>query len=156
MATQVGVGLLPKAPGTWGTILALPIAYYASYFSPIPKLIFWSGLLLAGIWAAARYSKILGVCDSSQIVIDEGVGFGFSVFFLGPDPRAFLVAFALFRIFDIAKLPPARQVDRWSKKAGTPRTSGWKTGFGIMADDLIAAGQTILVLIVLKHLMILE
>jgi hypothetical protein len=83
----------------------------------------------------------LGVADHAAIVCDEVVAFLFVLYFVGADMFLIGVAFFLFRFFDIAKPPPIRQLDR-----------AFKNGFGVMVDDLAAAGYTLLALAVWRAL----
>ena len=76
----------------------------------------------------------LGAADHGSIVIDEVVAFLAVLYFVGGDPFRAAFAFLLFRIFDIAKPPPIRQLD-----------ATLKNGFGVMLDDLLAAAYTLLV-----------
>ncbi len=88
----------------------------------------------AGVWAADRTGRDLGVADSGAIVWDEVVAFLLVLFFVGADPLRQVLAFLLFRLFDIVKPPPARFID-----------NEWHHGFGVMADDIVAAFYTVLV-----------
>jgi phosphatidylglycerophosphatase A len=101
----------------------------------------WIGLILAGLyfgaWAAQHTGKSLGQPDSGHIVIDEVIAF-WIVLWLLPDARVIglqMIAFVVFRIFDIAKPPPIRYLD-----------GRFKNGLGVMIDDLVAAFFTLLVL----------
>ncbi len=134
IATWFGSGLLPGAPGTWGSLAALPVGL----------LIFWLagpwGLLAAtvavfvlGLWAADIYEKIMAVKDPGVIVIDEVAGqwlvlFVAALWSNGLTWREVLLAFVLFRVFDTLKPWPISWADRHLKGA-----------FGIMADDIVAA-----------------
>ncbi|MBM7624812.1 phosphatidylglycerophosphatase A [Sporohalobacter salinus] len=123
LATGFYTGLSPIAPGTVGTIAALIFALvwiqkYTISFAFI--LIFVCGGTLISQWAEELY----GVKDASQIVIDEWAGFFIAVFGLGVDK--FLLAFILFRIFDIFKPPPIRNLQKFHG------------GIGIMLDDILA------------------
>jgi phosphatidylglycerophosphatase A len=130
LATWFGVGLIPAAPGSWGSLAALPFAWVI--------LTLWGarGLALAviivfavGCWAANAFAKASGVSDPAAIVIDE-VGGQWVVLLATPlDPVAWTLAFLLFRVFDIWKPWPVGWADRHVKG-----------GFGIMLDDILAAG----------------
>jgi phosphatidylglycerophosphatase A len=129
IAFGAGAGLMPKAPGTWGTLGALPI-----YAALLPLHADWvmavaaALLFVVGIWAAGHAGRTLGVSDHSGIVIDEIAAF---LLVLAFTPRTFawcLAAFLLFRFFDIVKPWPIRLADRKIKG-----------GFGVMFDDLLAA-----------------
>jgi phosphatidylglycerophosphatase A len=144
IGTAGGAGLLPWAPGTWGTIVGIPISYYSSQWDCGYRIALWSALFLSGTWAAKTLDQNMGSSDNQSIVMDEVVGYGITAWTAGQEWKSLLAAFVLFRIFDVWKLPPVRQVDRWSKKkASEPgqASSAWWGGFGVMADDLLASFQ---------------
>lgn len=133
LATGGGVGLLPRAPGTFGS--AIPALTFA-IFSPIPvwtAVMAWVGLLPLSIWSAGRAGRIFGVEDDPRIVIDEILGqltALMPVLILGAAPGAIyavLAAFILFRAFDIFKPGPVAWLER--------NTRG---GLGVVLDDLAA------------------
>ncbi len=131
-----GAGLSPAAPGTFGTLLALPLFHVLS-----PLLDPWSFLVLVvalfwlGTWACAVTGHALGVADHGGMVWDETVAFLLVLFFVPATGYWQAFAFLLFRLFDIFKPPPIRYYDRVLKN-----------GFGVMWDDLLAAGYTLLVI----------
>jgi phosphatidylglycerophosphatase A len=138
LAFGFGSGLAPKAPGTFGTLVALPL-YLVMQGLPLPAYL---GLLvvgfLFGIWICGRTSEDLGVHDHGGIVWDEIIGYLLTMAFAPPGWIWLLIGFLLFRFFDILKPWPIRWFDR--------RVPG---GFGIMLDDLLAgvyAGVVILLL----------
>ena len=137
VALGFGAGLAPVAPGTFGTLVAIPIAYllWRTGGGDLGFLLATAGLGAAGVWACAVTGRHLGAPDHGAIVIDEVVAFLLVLFFAGPSPARIAFAFLLFRLFDIAKPPPIRQIDE-----------RWKTGAGVMADDLVAAGYALLAL----------
>jgi phosphatidylglycerophosphatase A len=138
IALGFGAGLSPHAPGTFGTLVAIPIAALLWAYAGDAAFIAAVGLLFAlGVWAAAVTGRDLGVPDHGAIVWDEVVAFLLVLYFVGDDPLRIAFAFALFRFFDIVKPPPIRQLD-----------AALKNGFGVMADDILAAGYTLLVLAV--------
>ena len=135
IALGFGSGLAPFAPGTFGTLVAIPIAaLLRAYGSDAAFLIVIAVLLAVGTWAADITGRNLGVADHGSIVIDEIVAFLIVLYFVGGDPLRQGFAFVLFRIFDIAKPPPIRRVD-----------AAFKNGFGVMADDLLAAAYALFV-----------
>lgn len=140
VAFGFGAGLLPKAPGTWGTLVAIPIYLLASAAGGVAVVVAVSLLLFAvGIWAAAVTGKALGVADHGGVVIDEIAAFVLVLLFT---PRGFfwmLLAFVLFRIFDIVKPWPIRYFDRTLKG-----------GFGVMFDDFLAAVAAIATMVLLR------
>jgi phosphatidylglycerophosphatase A len=136
IALGFGAGLSPVAPGTAGTLVALPIAAaLRAYADDIGFLLGVAVALIVGMWAAHRTGRDLGVPDHSAIVCDEVAAFLLVLFFVGPQPLRQAFAFALFRAFDIVKPPPASFIDR-----------RWHHGFGVMADDLVAAFYALVVL----------
>jgi phosphatidylglycerophosphatase A len=142
IALGFGAGLAPAAPGTFGTLLAVPIAaVLRAHFSDEGFFGVIVVFALVGIWAVQVTGRNLGVPDHGAIVWDEVVAFLFVLYFVGDDILRIAVAFAVFRMFDIVKPPPIRQLD-----------SRFKNGFGVMADDLAAAGYTLLVLAIGQRL----
>lgn len=135
IALGLGSGLVPFAPGTWGTLLAIPLAHLLRLTgSDVAYLLAVASLIAVGAWASEVTSRHLGVSDHGSIVIDEIAAFMLVLFFVGADPLRVAFAFLLFRVFDIVKPPPIRAVDEHLK-------NGW----GVMADDLLAAGYALLV-----------
>lgn len=135
VALGFGSGLAPVAPGTWGTLVAIPLAALLRAFGgDVAMAVAVVVLVAVGTWASTVTSRDLGVDDHGSIVIDEIAAFLLVLLFVGGDALRVAVAFLLFRLFDIAKPPPIRQVDEHVKG-----------GFGVMADDLVAAGYALLV-----------
>ena len=138
VALGFGAGLAPVAPGTFGTLVAIPIA--AVLRAEFAAVVFVAAIVvfaLIGVWAAQVTGRNLGVPDHGAIVWDEVVAFLLVLFFVGDDGVRVAVAFVVFRLFDIVKPPPIRQLD-----------AALKNGFGVMVDDLVAAGYTLVVLAV--------
>ncbi|MEJ2637533.1 MAG: phosphatidylglycerophosphatase A [Calditrichia bacterium] len=125
LATGLGTGFSPVAPGTAGSILAVLVLYFVPPFSPWLLLAILFVLFWIGVYTGGELEKELGE-DPSIVVIDEVVGMGISLLFIPHDWRLFLIAFALFRLFDILKPPP---VDQSQQLPG---------GLGIMIDDVLA------------------
>lgn len=129
LATWFGTGLLPWAPGTWGSLAALPLAWALGLAGGAWALLAAAAVIaLVGWWASAVYLRRSEVDDPGEIVIDEVAA---QLVVLAPtagEPILLLVGFAVFRFFDIAKPWPASWADR--KLGG---------GLGVMADDLFAA-----------------
>lgn len=128
LATWFGSGLLPKAPGTWGSLAALPPAALLVWLGG-PWLLAAATLLIAAAgWAvSAAYVRASGREDPKEVVIDEVAGQWMPLAVLPFEPLAWLAAFLAFRLFDVAKPWPVGWADR--------RLKG---GLGIMADDLLA------------------
>jgi phosphatidylglycerophosphatase A len=141
LALGLGSGLLRPGPGTWGTALAwILFTAIAPDGAPDPAtaLIVVAVALIIGTWAAGRAAAMLGEADPGTIVVDEIVAFWLVLVFLPVGEHQLrwqALAFVLFRGFDIFKPPPIRQIDR-----------RWKNAVGVMADDLVAALYTLLVI----------
>jgi phosphatidylglycerophosphatase A len=151
--TFFGSGLLPKAPGTWGTLAAMPLCWWLAPESLAVKLVVWTILLAAGTWAGKKFQDLFGVADNQNIVMDEVVGVGLTCLLLSRDssPYLWVAGFILFRLFDIVKIPPVGAVDRWSKGSVGKLPSAWRGGFGVMADDVVAGIQGLIVLEVITR-----
>lgn len=134
LAFGFGSGLAPFAPGTFGTLVAIPLAFLFARAGDVGYVVATLLLFAAGAWAAGVTGRHLGVPDHGGIVVDEVVAFLAVLFFTGLDPVRIAVAFLLFRFFDIVKLPPARAIDR-----------NWHSGLGVMLDDIVAAGYALVV-----------
>ena len=135
IALGLGAGLSPVAPGTFGTLVAIPIAFGLWRFAnDIVYLCAVLAVLFGGAWAAQRTGRALGETDHGGIVVDEVAAFLLMLFFVGPQPVRIAFAFVLFRVFDIVKPPPIGAID-----------ARMKSGLGVMVDDLVAAGFALLV-----------
>jgi phosphatidylglycerophosphatase A len=147
-----GVGYLPLAPGTWGSLVGVGVyalvrgAAMTLFFGVDPRrnfnllhvyygviafeLVVVSALALVGIWAASRTEKLSATKDPGKVVIDEVVGQFIALlpvpFVLGAAWWTAILAFILFRVFDIVKPYPARKFE------------SLHGGLGIMADDVVA------------------
>jgi phosphatidylglycerophosphatase A len=129
IALGFGSGLAPRAPGTFGTLAGLAIFLLLErMIAPWHVAVLAIPLFFVGIWACGRTSRDLGVQDHGAIVWDEIVAFLPVAVFANKSPLMLAVAFGLFRLFDIWKPFPIRQVER--------RVKG---GFGVMIDDVLAA-----------------
>lgn len=143
VACGFGSGLSPFAPGTAGTLFAwATFPLLRPWMSDYELLAFLSLCFAGGVLAVHRTGADLGVVDHGSIVWDEIVPFWLVLLFC---PAGWLwqtTAFFLFRFFDIVKPQPARYFDEQVKN-----------GFGVMSDDLVAAGYTLLVLAGLHFLL---
>jgi phosphatidylglycerophosphatase A len=147
VALGFGSGLSPRAPGTVGTLWAwLSFLMLQRWLGDAQWLLVWPLALLVGLWACTRTAQHLGVADPGAIVWDEVLAFWLVLWLLLPAGFwAQLAAFALFRYFDAAKPGPVGWADRLYKlHAG--QAIGWRQGWGIIFDDLVAAGCTLLVI----------
>ena len=128
LAFGLGSGLSPKAPGTMGTLAALPIYYWC--MADLSPLVYLGALVvtsLLGIYICHKTAKDLKVHDHGGIVFDEWVGMWITLFLAPAGWVWLIVGFALFRFFDIIKPWPISWLDK--------HVGG---GFGIMIDDILA------------------
>ena len=128
-----GSGLSPFAPGTIGSMLAIPIALFMNQTFIGYRLILLGFLIVLGIYLCGRSACLFKNHDHSSIVFDEIVGMLVPLFFIPFTFLNVLVCFCFFRFFDILKPWPISYFDR-----------SFKGGFGIMIDDLIAGLLTLL------------
>lgn len=135
-----GSGLAPKAPGTFGTLAALPIFWLIQDLTLPLYLSFLVVTFILGVYFCDRSSKALGVHDHGGIVWDEMVGYWLTMLLAPSGILWMVVGFVLFRFFDILKPWPINWLDR---KVGG--------GFGIMIDDILAALYALIVLQVLAY-----
>ena len=141
IALGFGAGLSPVAPGTVGTLVALPLAaLLRAYTNDIGYLLTSFVAFVVGIWAAERTGRDLGVSDHGGIVWDEVVAFLLVLFFVGAEPLREALAFALFRFFDIVKPPPAKLIDREWHTDGPGRSLG-RGGAAFYALLVFSVGQ---------------
>jgi len=143
IAFGFGAGLSPLAPGTAGTLVAIPLWWAIGPAVPPPALFALLAALFAlGVWACGITGRHLGIADHGAMCWDEIVAF-LLVLAVAPQAPAWqAAAFFLFRAFDVVKPPPIRQLEQ-----------RMKGGFGVMFDDLLAAGYTLLVLALAKRLL---
>ena len=127
LATGFYSGKSPWAPGTMGTLVAIPIVILMSYLSPIAYMLVTFAIVLASVIISQLHENTQNVHDSQEIVIDEIVGFMITMTWLPINGKSLLLGFLLFRLFDILKPFPIRLVDR--------KIQG---GLGVVADDVLA------------------
>jgi len=127
LALGFGSGLVPRAPGTAGTVAAIPVYLLLQPLALHIYLVLVAILFLVGIPMCAHTARRLGVHDHPGIVWDEIVGYLVTMAFAPPGWLWIGLGFVLFRLFDILKPWPIKWFD--SKVGG---------GFGIMVDDLLA------------------
>lgn len=151
MALGLGSGLLPKAPGTFGTLAAW-LAFLA--LDPWFGDAAWGAViamsLLLGVAACTRCAQDMAVADPSAVVWDEVVAFWIVLWLIVP--AGWLeqtLAFALFRFFDAVKPGPVAWADALFKRR-SGEAIGWRQGVGIMLDDLVAALCALLVMVLLQ------
>ena len=140
LAFGFGAGLIPRAPGTFGTLIAVPIVIVLMHFGWQVHLAFAIAASVIGVWICGESARRLDVHDHPGIVWDEIAGFSITLLGAPPDWYGVLAGFALFRLFDIWKPWPIREADH--------RLRG---GLGIMLDDVIAGVFAAAILLVLTH-----
>ena len=129
LALGFGSGLLKPAPGTWGTLFGWAVhAAWLRHLDTGWRLAVVVLAFCAGVWACGRAGRDLGVADHGALVWDEVVAIWLLLALAPTGWMAEAVAVLLFRLFDITKPPPIRQLD-----------ARLKNGLGVMADDLLAA-----------------
>ena len=138
LAFGFGSGLFPWAPGTMGTIVAIPLALLLQPLPLLMQLGVIAALFVAGIYLCNKTSRRLGTHDFGGIVWDEITGFLLCSLAAPVSIKGYVAAFILFRFFDIYKPWPIRAVDQ--------KIEG---GLGIMADDIIAAIYAAAILLLL-------
>jgi phosphatidylglycerophosphatase A len=138
IATGFYSGYLPKAPGTWGSLVGLFIFFLLHTLSLPIYLAVVAGLFLIGTFTAGEAEKIMDHKDPGLVVIDEIVGMLITMIAVGATPLNMALGFILFRIFDIAKPFPVGLIDQ--------RFHG---GLGIMLDDVMAGIYSLVILQVL-------
>ncbi|GAC35478.1 phosphatidylglycerophosphatase A family protein [Paraglaciecola polaris] len=140
LALGFGSGLAPKAPGTFGTLAALPLVCLLAYSTSLSGYLLITLLVsVVGIWLCDKTARDMMVHDDSSIVWDEIAGMLIAMIAVPISWQTLLLGFVLFRIFDILKPWPISYLDA--------RVHG---GFGIMVDDLLAGFFTL----ILMHLIL--
>jgi phosphatidylglycerophosphatase A len=140
--TGAGVGYLPWLPGTFGTCLAIPLSLALNQLASMAlysALIALLGFTALAIWSSGKAAVILGLKDPRAIIIDEIAGFLVANFLNQSGLSSLILAFVLFRFFDIVKPFP---VSQFEKLPG---------GFGIVLDDMVAGVYSLVILYLLGH-----
>ena len=135
LALGGGAGLVPRAPGTAGSLLAIPLVLILQRLPFAWQITVWAAMCVAGIWLCDRAGKALGEPDHGAIVWDEICGTTVVLLLVSPGLGWMLAGFLAFRAFDIAKPWPIHIIDR-----------RFANGAGVMADDLMAAVYAIAVI----------
>ena len=135
LALGFGSGLAPKAPGTFGTLAAIPLFFLLAMLSPLLYLIAVIMMSVVGIYICGKAADDVGVHDHPAIVWDEFVGFFITMFMIPVSWQSVLVGFLLFRLFDIVKPWPISYIDK--------KVSG---GLGIMLDDILAGAFALVIM----------
>jgi phosphatidylglycerophosphatase A len=141
IALGFGAGISRFAPGTVGTLVAFPLWWVLrSAYGPLEILALAAVLFAIGVWACELTGRHLGVADHGAMCWDEVVAFLAMLALVPDEPWWQVAAFLLFRFFDVVKPPPIRNVE-----------IRLKGGFGVMADDVLAAGYALVVLALVKR-----
>ncbi len=135
LALGFGSGLAPKAPGTFGTLAAIPLYLLLTMLAPLSYALAVLLMTFAGFYICGKAAEDVGVHDHPAIVWDEFVGFFITMFMIPVSWQSVLLGFILFRLFDIVKPWPISFVDK--KVAG---------GFGIMIDDVLAGAFALIIM----------
>ena len=137
LATWFGCGLSPMAPGTVGTLGALPIYFLVRGYGPLAVLATAGILTIVGIWASNVVVRVTGEKDPQRIVIDEAAGVMLALVAASTTFQVVL-AVALFRLFDITKPFPARQAEKLP------------AGYGVVLDDIVAGAYAALLTVIVR------
>lgn len=128
VATVLGVGYVPFAPGTFGSLAGLAVfAAVKATGQPGVEIAAIAAVFFAGVWAATAAESHFGLIDPGPVVIDEVLGMLVTLALLPVSVFGALVGFVLFRIFDVLKPPPCNQLE------------ALRGGWGVMSDDFMAA-----------------
>ncbi|HBI15826.1 MAG TPA: phosphatidylglycerophosphatase A [Desulfobulbaceae bacterium] len=143
IATGGGAGYLPRAPGTWGSLVGVALWFALRNLAVLPYLSVIAALFVVGTLCAGSAEKIIDRADPGLVVVDEIVGQMLALLAAPHHPGAVLLGFLFFRLFDILKPFPAGWLDR--------HIHG---GLGIMLDDVVAGLYSLLLLqIVWRYLL---
>ena len=141
-ATGFGVGYSPVAPGTMGTLVAIPVYYFLSNIpSPLYEITL-IGFFFLSVWISENAEIFFGKKDDQRIVIDEMVGFLITMLWVPKTLLFIIMGFFLFRFFDILKPFPIRRLER-----------KLKGGFGVVLDDVLAGVYANIILHLIHVLM---
>ncbi len=140
LATGFGVGYSPVAPGTLGTLIAIPVYYFLSNISSPIYEITLTGFFFLSVWISENAEKAFGKKDDRRIVIDEMMGFLITMLWVPKTIRFVIIGFFLFRFFDILKPFPIRRLER-----------GLKGGFGVVLDDVMAGVFSNIILQIISY-----
>ena len=130
LAVGFGSGLIKPAPGTWGTVAAIPLFFAVASLIGTASIAYCAFLIISfivGVYLCGKTATDAGVHDHGSIVWDEFVGFWITMMFVPITWQNILIGFVLFRIFDILKPWPIKLLDKYVHG-----------GFGIMIDDVLA------------------
>ncbi len=147
IVTAGGAGFSARAPGTMGTLVGVLLVFSIRDWPPLAILGLFLALFFSGWWASLEWSRNTGLSDSQRIVIDEVLGYLVATAFLPREPMILLTQFLLFRLFDVLKPPPVRQIDQWGKRFPI----GALQSLGVILDDLAAGALALLTTLLLRQ-----
>jgi phosphatidylglycerophosphatase A len=127
LATGGYVGYLPGAPGTYGTLVAIPFCYLLSRLSPVQAILLLCLFTGGAVWVSSAAEKLFDKKDSGLIVIDEIAGFLVTLLLIPWSMKNMVLGFFIFRFMDIAKPFPIRRLE-----------SNLPGGWGVVSDDILA------------------
>ena len=139
-ATGLFLGKIPFMPGTFGSLGAIPIGYAAAFLHPLYKIILGLFLFFIGVIVSNVYVRLTGIQDPSCVVIDEIAALSI-IYFIFPFSMFYIISgFIFFRFFDILKPFPIKYFERLPE------------GWGVMADDMVAAIYAAICCLIIKTL----
>jgi phosphatidylglycerophosphatase A len=112
IATGFGAGFVPLAPGTAGTLVAIPLHLAISHLAPWLQILTTLAFVAVAVWAADRAGRYWGASDDARIVSDEIAGYFVTMALVPVSLKTVAAGFLLFRLFDIVKPPPASYFDQ--------------------------------------------
>ena len=127
LATGCYAGYVPVAPGSFGTLVAIPLCYLLSRVGPVYAILILALFTGFAVWISGEAERIFNKKDSGLIVIDEMAGILVTLFLIPWSVKSVVIGFFLFRLMDIAKPFPIRRLE-------TKLPGGW----GVVGDDLLA------------------
>jgi len=140
LATGFGVGYSPVAPGTLGTLIAIPVYYFLSAIpSPLYEITL-IGFFFLSVWISENAEIFFGKKDDQRIVIDEMMGFLITMLWVPKATHFIVIGFFLFRFFDILKPFPIRHLEK-----------KFKGGFGVVLDDVMAGAYGNIILQIISY-----
>ncbi len=143
VGTCFGIGTLPWAPGSWGSLAALPVAWLIlDRAGPLWLAVAAGAVFVLGWWAAQLLVGGDSANDPGEIVIDEVAGQFLTLVVAAPEPAQIAAGFVLFRAADIVKPWPVS----WAERR-------FKGGFGVMADDMVAGAMALAILYLFRWMM---
>lgn len=135
LATGCYAGYVPIAPGTLGTLVAVPLGYLLSLLGPLEGVLFIGAFAALAVWVSGEGEKVFQRKDPGLIVIDEMAGLLVTLFLISWSWKNVVTGFFLFRLMDIVKPFPIRRLE-----------SKWPGGWGVVGDDVLAGVYANLIL----------